>query len=212
MPLFEDDTLEGAIKNATLGLRKPKYGSFGKDSGLAKRSLSAPKSRIARSTETFDDRKYGSRIGSGRGGFRSAFAAARAAASQMGHEAGRTYPDRVAAIKAGQRHRRVMIPELAALISVSDRREIGSGRETYYYDGLYVGRRYPDGSGDFELSASANLAGLVHAHWQDNTPSSADRSNRQSIVNNVSRLRRVARNSVNIEFYVYSLFRGITSY
>ncbi len=204
--LYEDLTIKGAIKKA-LGKRPP-AGSTKPSGGFSKTRF-AGRNRV----ETFDDRSFGSAIGgTGRSGFSSMRGALNAAASEMERLARSTYPNRVRAIQSGERHRAVMIPELAAAIEFDRRGSGGPNRTSLRFDNITVGERDRNGSGRFTVTASPNLAAVLHAHWVDNRPSSDD-TRAKSQISGALRGRRDAQgNAVDIGFYIFSLRHGISAY
>jgi hypothetical protein len=202
MPLFEDDTLKGAIRKAVRAERPTAVGYSGSVIQYKQRAGSARR-------ETFGDRAFGSTIGGSGSGFTTIRSAVNSVASEMERLARSTYPDRVDQILAGQRHRAVMIPELASAIYAQRQ---SNGNLVFGYDHLTVGSREVNGSGRFTISATSNLAAVVHAHWVDNRPSAGDRSIRIQVANQIRRSQHNLMQASDLEFYIYSLVGGLAAY
>lgn len=219
MPVFEDETLHGVMEKAVRGkwsktkIGKPKVGKpqFGKPQFGKPGAGNNPKNiRERRGRETFGNRSFGSRIGgTGRSGFTSVMSAVNAAASEMGRLARATYPDRVAAIRRGSRHRTFMIPELGAAV---ERVSFGLSSGYRILD-LTAGSRDERGQGKFDVDVGRNTVAVVHAHWMDNNPSTDDHSLK-------TRVRAIVRQSnqragttpPGVRFFIFSFTGGLTEY
>lgn len=210
MPLFEDDTLKGAIQKAVQGLR-PKadpYGSYGaQDSSVADEISTL----IPLREERFNNQSLGSCIaGSGRSGFANLSGAIGAASQQMENLARAHYRDRFDRILAGQRHAQVMIPELAAAIELQ---VSASGSETYSFSCIRAGSRFSDGSGRFAVPYSSDLAAIVHSHWIENLASDDDDGQKIRTLNHArGDSERIHVKPEEIEFWVYSPLTGLRQY
>lgn len=208
--LFEAETLQGAIRKATLDYKKSKIGTR---RGGKPVEIVRPVSRVRPSTEVFGDHDFGDIIpGTGSSGYSSSYQAVRAASREMISLARQTYPERVNGILRGESTRSVMIPELAAAIEVSDWRLIGETGATYSYAHLTAGERSRTGAGRFEVRYTANLTAIVHAHWLDNSPSGPDDTNKRRAISNVAHARGLKRSEVDVNFYIYSIRGGLIPY
>lgn len=234
MPLYEDETLQGAIKKAVWGKgpggktprssnkypsKSPKSSwgrySSGKTRGKSpKLPGSVPKSRrVGRiRTETFDNRPFGSTISGGRGIFSSEQLALSGAAREMDQLARANYPDRVEAILGGSTTRRAMLPELATTIEYQEPQGENPSTLRWRFTDITVGERDVDGSGRFAVSGSSRTTAVLHAHWVDNTPSSDDRSIKSQWTGRMRGRMDPLGNRINLGFYIYSFRHGITSY
>jgi len=152
MPLFEDETLEGAIAKAVRAGR--------------------------RRVETFGNRSYGSQIGgTGQSGAQSLEAALNHAGRAMEAAATQTYPRRSARVSSGATADLYMMPELSATIEWSEGASVGDDGPFDVSD-LYVGRLiFEPGSpvrGEAPLNFTPRTAAVIHAHWLDTNPRTED--------------------------------------
>ena len=157
MPLFEDETLEGAIRKATAGLRPDR-----------KQEDNLPMNR------GFGTHPKDSRIsGTGQSGFGSIDNALDGIASGFERLARQHYPNQAAAFDQGRTNRHLMIPELSANIyATADR----NGRVTYGYSNFVAGTGDPrSGTGSVQFTRRSTTVAFVHAHWID-TNASDDQS------------------------------------
>jgi len=150
MPLFEDDTLEGAIRKAVRAGR--------------------------RYEENFDQRAYGSRIaGTARPSVAGLDAALNYAGQAMESLARQHYQRQSTAIDRGSRSGRDMIPELSATIELA----ADGGEDVYDVSDLVVGKLIYEpgqqgGNGEVNLVISPSAVAIIHAHWLDTNPRGAD--------------------------------------
>jgi len=188
MPLFEDDTLEGAIRKATAGLGRQR-----------KSEEALPMHR------GFGPYPDGSRIPGTSGSNISSFDEAR---DRVFREFERLAHDHFPA-QARMYDSNVftqIIPELSAFIRAQSN---GSGELTYSYPNLRAGKvSRRTGDGEVDLEADELTVAVLHAHWINTTPSPDEISGGREITNQPGTDRYAAERirelfGRNIRFYVY---------
>jgi len=189
MPLFEDDTLEGAIRKATAGLGRQR-----------KQEQRLPTS--------FGPYSVGDRIsGTGGEGFSTMLEARNAVGQEFERQARRHFPIQTARYDNGSTEESDMIPELGTSIYAY---EDSSGNVRYGFLDFSVGsasRSAGQASTNMPFRRSSVVA-MIHAHWIDAQPSGhIDRRTRDLTPDSSLDMgaARQFRDQIgrNVEFYVY---------
>jgi len=205
MPLFEDDTLEGAIRKATAGLR-PNHSSMLRTGAVVRTKSSH--------IETFDNRPMGSVLpGTGRGNFLTRDEALQSIEQNLRSLAEQYYNDRVAALRRGSDNPRDNIPELATLIIYYLPNPQDPLNVLYRYLNFHVGNlNLTTGNGNFEIPPHENMTDLVHAHWSNNSPLGEDVGVRNDLQTRTRGRRLPNGEPYQMEFHVYGLGGGLHDY